>query len=72
MRVYNGERLRLTSSTIHSASVRQRLPSTLPLKVLETDLPVVSFSMVAVPAVSEVAVTVMRMTSPSETVREKS
>lgn len=63
---------RLTSSTIHSASVRHRLPSTLPLKVLETDLPVVSFSMVAVPAVSEVAVTVSRMTSPSETVRSKS
>lgn len=67
-----GDVVQLTSSTIHSASVWHRSPSTLPEKLLVTVFPVVWFSMTAVPAVLEVAVTVNAMTSPAETSRSKS
>jgi len=58
------------SSTIHSASCSQS-SSTSRVKVLETDLPVVKLSIVALPALLLVAVTVILIESPSFTARLK-
>lgn len=54
------------SSTIHSALYSHREPSDTPLKVCVTVVPVVRFSMTALPEVLEVAVTVIWIESPAE------
>lgn len=54
------------SSTIHSALYSHSEPSDSPLKVCVTVVPVVKFSMTALPEVLEVAVTVIWMESPAE------
>lgn len=56
------------SSTIHSALYSHNEPSDSPLKVCVTVVPVVKFSITALPAVFEVAVTVILMESPAEMV----
>ena len=53
------------SSTIHSALVSHRRFDCA-LKLCETDLPVVRFSILTLPAEVEVAVAVMRMELPAE------
>lgn len=54
------------SSTIHSALYSHKEPSDTPLKVCVTVVPVVKFSMTALPEVLEVAVTVIWIESPAE------
>lgn len=56
------------SSTIHSALYSQREPSATLLKVSDTVVPVVKFSMTAEPPVLELAVTVILIESPAEMV----
>lgn len=54
------------SSTIHSALYSHNEPSVTPLKECVTVVPVVKFSMTALPPVLEVAVTVIWIESPAE------
>lgn len=56
------------TSTIHSALVSQSVPSTPPVNVWVTVLPLVLFVMTALPDVVEVAVTVRVTLSPAEKV----
>lgn len=56
------------TSTIHSAFVSQSVPSTPPVNVWVTVLPLVLFVMTALPEVVEVAVTVRVTLSPAEKV----
>jgi len=56
----------LHTSTIHSALVSQRVPSTPPVNEWVTVLPFVLLVMTAVPEVVEVAVTVKVTLSPAE------
>lgn len=56
------------TSTIHSALVSQSVPSTPPVNVWVTVLPLVLFVMTALPEVVEVAVTVRVTLSPAENV----
>ena len=58
----------LQTSTIHSALVSQSVPSTPPVNVWVTVLPLVLFVITALPEVVEVAVTVRVTLSPAEKV----